>query len=141
MISSVPEISLKCQGSNVSCSFCYAMSFPLADPLSWETIIFRYILPFRAFLTVFEVVHLCETLGRNCAVAKKHSRSPSGKIPANSALLPDQSQTIVHDGSSCGRWACPSRRGSDPMAIRVRSTLLFCLRLFRNLWHKSSRFY
>ena len=64
---------------------------------------------------------------------KRHSLSFSDTIPANFALRPDRSQTIGHDGSSCGSRACTLGQDSVPLATRVRSTLLACLCLFQNI--------
>ena len=57
----------------------------------------------------------------------RHSRLLFGRIPARLGPLHDQSQTRSHDGSSSEGTACTSGRDSDPVAKRVRSTLLACL--------------
>ena len=44
----------------------------------------------------------------------KHTRSLFGGIPVDSAPLPDQSQTLGHDCSSCGGKARTSGRGMNP---------------------------
>ena len=151
MISAVLEIALSCLGSFVYCfMLCREVSRAVRgriDPFSWETVPPLCILLFRNLSDRSLRLMIFVRNSDGSAVAQdtrstRHSRSPSGKISANSALLPDQSQTIGHDGSSCGSTACALGRGSDPMATRVRSTLFFCRCAFsKSSCHKSSRSY
>ena len=62
----------------------------------------------------------------------RHSSSLLERTPANSASLLDQSQTIGHDGPSCGCKAYTSNRSMNPLATRMRNTPRSFLRLFQN---------
>ena len=118
---------------------CYAKRFPSAargriDSFSWETAARRYILLFRTFLDPsFEVDDLCEELGRNCVVAQD---TPVRCLIEFQRVL--RCFQINHRQSvmmvlHVELRTCTSGRGSDPMAIRVRNTLLFCLCFFQIL--------
>ena len=56
------------------------------------------------FWSVFEIDDLCDNLGRNCVVAPD---TPIGfwMNSTEFCVASKSSQTIGHDGSSCGSWA------------------------------------
>ena len=71
-----------------------------------------------------------EELGPNCVVAYD---TPVRRLVKTHRILRrfQTNQTTSHDDSSS--TVCTSGRGLDPVATRVRSTLLSCLHSFQNL--------